>query len=79
MTPEQKQAYEWAKNQDYQSVAARYAKTLASLVDELHKSLEPEVARKIFADIENCLNGTNVLYTSDLEELKKKYIQEREG
>ena len=35
MTAEQKQAYEWAKNQTFQSVAARYAKILAELVDEL--------------------------------------------
>lgn len=35
MTPEQKQAYEWAKKQNYTSVAARYAKVLADLVDEL--------------------------------------------
>lgn len=32
---EQRQAYEWAKNQNYQSVAARYAKILAGLVDEI--------------------------------------------
>lgn len=106
MTVEQKQAYEWAKNQDYRSVAARYAKTLAGLVDELQEEIErleeqltivtndlaeecfgkaktaneikAEVAREIFADIENCLNSTNFLYTSDLAELKRKYIQERE-
>ena len=40
MTDEQRQAYEWAKNQDYQSVAARYAKTLAGLVDELQAKIE---------------------------------------
>ena len=32
---EQRQAYEWAKNQNYQSVAARYAKILAGMVDEI--------------------------------------------
>lgn len=31
---EQKTAYEWAKNQNYTSVAARYAKVLAEVVDE---------------------------------------------
>ena len=36
MTSDQKKAYEWAKNQNYPSVAARYAKELAGLVDELH-------------------------------------------
>lgn len=42
MTPEQKQAYEWAKNQNYTSVAARYAKVLADLVDELSTNNESE-------------------------------------
>lgn len=32
MTDEQKQAYEWALNQQYQSVAARYARTLAEYI-----------------------------------------------
>lgn len=44
MTESQKQAYEWAKRMNYQSVAAKYAKTLALLVDELlaaHAKLEP--------------------------------------
>ena len=35
MTAEQKQAYEWAKNQSYQSVAARYAKELCGVIDAL--------------------------------------------
>ena len=35
MTSDQKKAYEWAKNQNYPSVAARYANELAGLVDEL--------------------------------------------
>ena len=35
MTSDQKKAYEWVKNQNYPSVAARYAKELAGLVDEL--------------------------------------------
>lgn len=35
MNSDQKKAYEWAKNQNYPSVAARYAKELAGLVDEL--------------------------------------------
>ena len=44
MTESQKQAYEWAKRMNYQSVAAKYAKTLALLEDELlaaHAKLEP--------------------------------------
>lgn len=39
MTPEQKQAYEWAKNQNYSSVAARYAKALAEYIDLLEHQL----------------------------------------
>lgn len=39
MTPEQKQAYDWAKNQNYTSVAAQYAKVLAGLADELQDEL----------------------------------------
>ena len=39
MNAEQKQAYEWAKSQNYQSVAARYAKELATLVDSLQAQL----------------------------------------
>ncbi len=35
MTEDQKQAYNWAKNQNFRSVAAQYAKILAELVDEL--------------------------------------------
>ena len=38
MTGDQKKAYEWAKNQNYPSVAARYAKELAGLVDELQSA-----------------------------------------
>lgn len=41
MNKEQRQAYEWAKNQDYQSVAARYAKILAGLIDEMNPPNEP--------------------------------------
>lgn len=58
MTVEQKQAYEWAKNQDYQSVAARYAKTLAGLVDELQAEIErlqtfdPKDVSKMFMNCE---------------------------
>lgn len=41
MNQEQRQAYEWAKSQNYQSVAARYAKVLAGLVDEMTLPNEP--------------------------------------
>lgn len=35
MTDNQKIAYEWAKSHDYPSIAARYARELAGLVDDL--------------------------------------------
>lgn len=41
MNQEQRQAYEWAKSQNYQSVAARYAKILAGLIDEMNPPNEP--------------------------------------
>lgn len=41
MNQKQRQAYEWAKNQNYPSVAARYAKILAGLVDEITPPNEP--------------------------------------
>ena len=41
MNQEQRQAYEWAKNQNYHSVAARYAKILAGLVDEIAPPNDP--------------------------------------
>lgn len=42
MNQKQRQAYEWAKNQNHPSVAARYAKILAGLVDEITPPNEPE-------------------------------------
>ena len=41
MNQEQRQAYEWAKNQNHQSVAARYAKILAGLIDEMTPLNDP--------------------------------------
>ena len=34
MTKEEKQAYTWALNQDFQSIAARYARILARYVQK---------------------------------------------
>jgi uncharacterized paraquat-inducible protein A len=39
MNAEQQVAFEWAKNQNFQSAAARYAKTLADLIDALQAQL----------------------------------------
>lgn len=51
MNPEQKIAYEWAKSQSYQSVASRYAKTLADLIESLTAQLT-ESQRREKADAE---------------------------
>lgn len=40
MTEKQKQAYNWAKNQKFTSVAAQYARILAELVDELQANVK---------------------------------------
>ena len=56
MNQEQRKAYEWAKNQDYPSVAARYAKILAGLVDEMAKPNEPLTLDKKRVIAESCLH-----------------------
>ena len=48
MNEEEKIAFEWAKNQNYQSVAARHAKILADYIDHVNSLLESAVE-----DIEN--------------------------
>ena len=63
MNPEQKIAYEWAKSQSYQSVASRYAKTLAALIDSLTAQLAAvtaerdeavEIGDALCEEVENC-------------------------
>jgi len=54
VNPEQKVAYEWAKSQNYQSVAARYAKTLADLIDSLTAQLSESQRRERDARNELC-------------------------
>jgi len=46
---EQKTAYEWAKNQNYTSVAARYARLLTGVIDE--KNVEIERLKSIYEPI----------------------------
>lgn len=43
MTQEQEQALEWALNQNYQSVAARYSKTLAEMYVKAEAELKEAV------------------------------------
>ena len=62
MNQEQRQAYEWAKNQDYQSVATRYAKILAGLVDEIATPNEPLTLEQLRE-----MNGEPVWVTSARE------------
>lgn len=40
MNKEEKIAFEWAKKQNYQSVAARYARILADYIDHVNGLLE---------------------------------------
>ncbi len=46
MNDRQKQAYEWAKSQCYQSVAAQYAKVLVEVIDELQEQLAESQSRE---------------------------------
>lgn len=46
LSPAQQQAYQWAKEQNYQSIAAQYAKTLAEAVEVLAVRLEVSVEPK---------------------------------
>lgn len=48
MTDNQKIAYEWAKSHDYPSIAARYARELAGLVDDLQGAYDA-MARDLVA------------------------------
>ena len=43
MTHEQRAAYEWAKNQNYTSVAAQYAKRLAEAIDTIQAERDAAV------------------------------------
>ncbi|MCR1842774.1 hypothetical protein [Murimonas intestini] len=43
MNEEEKQAYEWSKNQNYQSVAAKSAKILSDYIDHANSLLEQAV------------------------------------
>lgn len=59
MNDKQKQAYEWAKNQKYTSVAADYARELVGVVDELQSELsevkaERDAAVADLAKTRNC-------------------------
>ena len=61
MNTGQRQAYGWAKTHDYPSIAARYARALASAVDDLEAQLS-ESQRREQAAVED-LNGTGACFT----------------
>ena len=61
MNTGQRQAYGWAKTHDYPSIAARYARALASAVDDLQAQLS-ESQRREQAAVED-LNGTGACFT----------------
>lgn len=46
MNAEQQQAYDWAKSHDYSSVAAQYARVLATVVDSLRADLARVTAER---------------------------------
>ena len=60
MNTEQRQAYGWAKTHDYPSIAARYARALATAVDDLRGQLA-ESQRREQAAVEDlkmvCISG----------------------
>ena len=56
MNEEEKLAYEWAKNQKYQSVAAQYAKILSDYIDHTRDLLEQAAE-----EIENVYGKETVL------------------
>ena len=56
MNEEEKLAYEWAKNQKYQSVAAQYAKILSDYIDHTRDLLEQDAE-----EIENVYGKETVL------------------
>ena len=89
MNPEQKIAYEWAKSQSYQSVASRYAKTLAALIDSLTAQLtdyhhmeqlvdgkmaENQRLRKINEKLQSQLTESQRREKADAELIRKIYF-----
>lgn len=67
MTPEQKQVYEWAKEQNFQSVAARYAKILAEMIEDLIAQVEKvekqrDAAQALLAEMSD-VTGCNKIST----------------
>ncbi len=77
MTREQQTAYEWAKNQNYSSVAARYSKQLTEVIDEQSKQLEKyHHAEQWIADINNPLEPIKVSSALNSEIFKYQFRKE---
>ena len=66
MTPEEKQAYEWALNQKFNSVAARYARVLAQYIE---RTVQIEdngiVGQMFFVEAPNFEGDAEVLGVND--------------
>ena len=62
MNEEEKLAYEWAKKQNYQSVAAQYAKILTGYIDHVNILLEQAAE-----EIEN-MNGMETVLSEQIRD-----------
>lgn len=67
MNAEQQQAYDWAKSHDYSSVAAQYARVLATVVDSLRADLARVTAERDAAvgdlrEVAECINCKHRIY-----------------
>lgn len=69
MTEDEYKAYQWALNQNYQSVAARYAKILAKYIQKTDKSK--------FVESEGHANWCGGGYTTNVEEGIKCLVCQR--
>ena len=62
MNEEEKLAYEWAKKQNYQSVAAQYARILVDYIDHVSNLLEQAAE-----EIEN-INGMETVLSEQIRD-----------
>lgn len=71
MNEEEKLAYDWAKNQNYQSVAARYAKILVDYIDHSKNLLEQAAE-----EIEN-IYGQETVLSEQIRDILKEVQDEK--
>lgn len=65
MTPEEKEAYEWALKQNFPAVASRYAKVLAKYIERHMKAEYSIVGKKFFVESVNFEGIADVLGVND--------------